>query len=74
MLKDVTCATQCSVTLTDEMASLIARLTSEEYKAEWILDDLPSGSLYTKSNDPTKRFIIPGFKLGNFSDDSKVNV
>jgi transmembrane 9 superfamily protein 2/4 len=65
---DQTCQVLCSKKLNKDQTKQLRRLIAEEYKAEWIVDDLPSATAYSVSSGPLKKQYEAGFKTGVVKD------
>jgi transmembrane 9 superfamily protein 2/4 len=63
------CAAACAVKLTGDQANAFKRAIQNDYRAHWIVDQLPVGTLETRA-DGTRDF-VRGFPIGYTVKDSK---
>lgn len=65
-LENKKCVRQCeNISLDEQSLADLKRYIGEDYRIEWILDDLPAGS-FLDPDDRTK--LEPGFQIGYSSD------
>ncbi|KAI9489321.1 hypothetical protein BDB00DRAFT_843884 [Zychaea mexicana] len=69
MGQDMKCETLCIKTVSEEDSNEIKQLIKDEYRVEWVVDNLPGATvLKFNSSDPTTA-LLPYFALGQLKGD-----
>ncbi|KAI8140288.1 GI18231 [Fennellomyces sp. T-0311] len=67
--QDTACETLCTVKISDQQSNDVKQLIKDEYRVEWVVDNLPGATvLKFNSSDPATA-LLPYFALGQMKDD-----
>lgn len=66
---DEPCRVLCTKQLSKSDAEFAIWLIKEDYRLEWLIDNLPSATAYTAQEGTKKKQYEPGFKLGTWKDE-----
>jgi transmembrane 9 superfamily protein 2/4 len=66
---DEPCRVLCTKQLSKSDAEFANWLIKEDYRLEWLIDNLPSATAYTAQQGTKKKQYEPGFKLGVWKDE-----
>ncbi|KAI9033308.1 transmembrane 9 superfamily member 4-like [Hyaloraphidium curvatum] len=69
MNADESCRVLCTKPLSKSDAEFAWWLIKEDYRLEWLIDNLPSATAYTAQQGTKKKQYEPGFKLGTWKDE-----
>ncbi|KAJ2386469.1 hypothetical protein H4S02_003844 [Coemansia sp. RSA 2611] len=70
MGKNTTCQVLCAKELSAEESVEAGRFIEQDYMAEWLVDKLPSATVYMRPLDKGKSY-EPGFRLGDYDAGRK---